>query len=78
MFGRGGMMGRGPYFEGVQKLAPIIIFVLFAIIAVALVRNFIDAKVHPKLEDNRPDPVKNFYKLNARGLVNVITKRSDK
>ena len=75
------MPGRGgpgsSYYESVQKFAPILVAVLFIVIAVALARNFIEARLHPEARGRQFDPVKNFSKINSRGMVNVLMKRSD-
>lgn len=69
---------RSPYFEGVVKIAPIIALVLFLIVAVALARNFIDNRLHPEEQHQTFDPVKNFSKINSRGMVEVAARRSDR
>ena len=68
-------LGRGPYYEGVLKLAPIVAAVLFTVVAIALIINFIQGKRHSGVEGRQFDPVKNFSKINSRGMVDVLTKR---
>jgi len=70
-------LGRGPYYEGVLKLAPIVAAVLFAVVAIALAINFIQSRRNPEAENRQFDPVKNFSKINSRGMVDVLTKKRE-
>ncbi len=71
-------LGRGPYYEGVLKLAPIVAAVLFAVVAIALVLNFIQGRRGSGAEDRQFDPVKNFSKINSRGMVDVIARKKNR
>ena len=80
MIGGGGRnpLGRGPYYEGVLKLAPIMAAVLFGVVAIALVINFIQGRRDSRAEDRQFDPVKNFSKINSRGMVDVLTGKKNR
>ena len=69
----GGGQGQGPspYQEALKQYAPILFSVLFVLVVLALVRNCIDARIHP--DENRPfDPVQNFGRTNASGLARLV------
>ena len=66
---------RGPFYEGIAKLAPFLLAVLFVIVGTALVINFIQARLHPQTDQEPFDPVQNFSKINSQGMVNVVMKR---
>ena len=68
---------RGPFYEGIAKLAPYLLAVLFVIVGAALAINFVQDRLHPKIDQERFDPVESFSKINSRGMVNVVMKRSD-
>ena len=73
--GNQNQFNRGPYYEAMQKFAPILAAVLFAVVAAALLINFVQSRRHP--EDRPFDPAKNFSRINSRGMVDVMMKRSD-
>ena len=68
---------RGPFYEGIAKLAPFLLAVLFTIVGSALAINFIQARFHPQTNQKRFDPVQNFSKVNSRGMVNMVMKRPE-
>ena len=70
-------LGRGPYYEGVLKLAPIVAAVLFAVVGIALLINFIQGRRGSGAEDRQFDPVENFSKINSRGMVDILTKKRE-
>jgi hypothetical protein len=70
-----GPMGRGPYLEGVLKIAPLIAAVLFLVVAAAVVRNFIESPSNPQERSARYDPVDGFGRANARGMAQLIMKK---
>jgi hypothetical protein len=74
MIGRGNP-GRGPYYEGVLKLAPILAAVLFAVVALALAINFIKSLGDSETKNRPFDPAKHFSKINSRGMVDVLMKK---
>ena len=69
----GGSQGPGgsPYQDALKQYAPILFGVLAVLVAVALIRNCIDARIHPD-EDSRFDPVKNFGRTNGAGLARLV------
>ena len=69
--------GRNAYYEAMQKFAPILGAVLFMVIGLAFLINFIQERRNPQVEGERFDPVKNFSRLSARGMTEAYMKRSD-
>jgi|GEM_PF-2957440 len=69
--------GGGSYYEGVLKLAPIVAAVLFLVVVIALVLNFIQGRRDPEAKNREFDPVKNFSKINSRGMVAVMAKKRE-
>ena len=74
----GGSSNRSSYYEGVLKIAPIIALVLFVVVIAALVRNFIDDRVHPDTQGRHFDAVRDFRKVNSVGLIKDLIKKPDK
>ena len=68
-------LGRGPYYEGVLKFAPILAAVFFAVVVLALIINFVQDRRHPATEDRQFDPVQNFSQINSRGMVDMMAKK---
>ena len=63
---------RGPYLDALTKYAPILFGLLFLFVAVALIRNWIDARDHPETQHSEPFDIRS---LNARGAARLYTGR---
>ncbi len=66
---------RGPMAEGLLKLAPLFIIIILILVAIASVRNFIDERTHPELQDKRFDTLRDFSHLNAAGMARAMSKK---
>lgn len=67
--------GGGPFNDGIARYAPFLFGVLLVIAVAAVVINFIQDRADPRPEGERFDPVRNFSRLNSRGMVDVMMRR---
>lgn len=72
MNGRG-PMGGGPAQELIKQFAPIFFGVLFILVAIALIRNWVDERAHPD-EVRRYDAVRNFGRVNSASLARTLAR----
>lgn len=73
MIGRGLM--RGPIPDDVRKWAFILMALLLIVVGAAAVRNFIESRSHAGPGDRHFDAARDFRKVNAKGMVNVLMKK---
>ena len=60
-------IGRGPYLNAIAQYAPLLFGTLFLVIIVALVRNWLDERVHP--DQHQTIDIRRVHRQGARGLI---------